>query len=65
MTASDIALIVDFAISLGGGVLATLFGFRIVGKRAHMDAWHAKWGKHMKWLGPIVILFAVVQLLIR
>lgn len=63
MTPNEVASFVDFAITMAGSIVATLFGFRIVGKGAHMDAWYAKWGKHLRWLGPIIALFAVVQLL--
>lgn len=62
MTPNDVASAVDFVISFAGGIVATLFGFRIIGKSKQMDAWYAKWGKHLRWIGPILILFAAYSL---
>ena len=62
MTPSKIAFVADFVISFAGGILAMLFGFRVIGKSKQMDAWYAKWGKHLLWIGPILILYAAYSL---
>ena len=61
--------IVEFGVTLFGGLWATLLGHRIVGKKlgedAKWDAWYKRFGRHLKWLGPAVMVFAVILLLIR
>ena len=61
MTPTAIADLVDVGLSVFGGVLVTLFGFRVIGKSEIMVAWHKKWGKHMRWLGPVWITLALIQ----
>ena len=67
MSAEMIGRFADAAISLLAGVVATLCGFRVLGKKPgedeKFDAWHSKWGKHLKWLGPAVIAFGIVRLI--
>ncbi|WP_018413506.1 hypothetical protein [Methyloversatilis thermotolerans] len=62
MSPSEIASVADFAISFAGGILAMLFGFRVIGKGKQIDVWHAKWGKHLRWIGPMLILYAAYSL---
>jgi hypothetical protein len=62
MDPHNIAAFVDFIVSMLGGVLATLFGFRIIGKAERMDAWYAKWGKHLRWIGPGYIFLTLIRL---
>jgi hypothetical protein len=57
MTPNEIANLSDLAISMAGGVLATLFGYRIIGKTKPLDAWRDKWGKHLRWIGPAPPIF--------
>lgn len=61
MTPNDIADLLDLVISILGGILATLFGFRVFGKAKSLDAFHAKWGKHLRWIGPVYILFTLIH----
>ncbi len=65
MSPQFIAIIIDLAIGVAGGVLATLYGFRVIGPKAGVsskfDATYSKWLRHLKWLGPICILFSVLQ----
>ena len=62
MTPNNIAALADFIISMAGGILATLFGFRIIGKGERMDAWYAKWGKHLRWIGPAYIILTLIRI---
>ena len=63
MNPDTIGALIDAAIPLGCGLYASLIGFRKVGhppgEDARYDAWHARWGKHMRRLGPAVMLFGV------
>ena len=67
MSAGMIAGLVDAALLLAGGLVATLCGFRVLGRKPgedeKFDAWYSKWGKHLKWLGPLVIAFGIVRLI--
>ncbi len=51
--------LIDVAIWLVVGGYSTLLGFRIVGKKpgeiAKYDAWWNKFGKHLRWAGPLAI----------
>jgi len=66
MTAQFIATIIDHSISVLGGIGGALIGFRVIGPKPgtnpKFDEFHKKWGKHLKWLGPLVIVFALVQI---
>ena len=59
--------LVDCAIPFFGGFYATLLGYRKVGKRpgedARYDAWHDRYGRLFRILGPFLVAFAVVRLL--
>ncbi len=61
MTPHEIADLVDMSTSLVGGILVTLLGFRVIGKAKSMDAFYAKWGKHLRWLGPAWIVLTLIQ----
>ena len=53
----------EAAIPVLGGLYAALMGFRVVGCKAgdpKYEAWHAKIGRHLKWLGPAVMGFGVL-----
>lgn len=64
MDLDTIGALLESAIPLLGGVYGSLIGFRKLGKRPgedeKLDAWHAKHGKVLRWLGPLVALFGVV-----
>ena len=61
MTVNDIASLSDLAISMAGGILATLFGFRVIGKSERLNAWHSKWGRHLRWIGPVYMLLTLIR----
>lgn len=58
--------LVDAAIPLLGGGYAALLGFRKIGKKpgvdATYDAWHARYGKLLRALGLLVMVYGVVLL---
>jgi len=58
-----VAALVEGCIPFFGGIVGTLYGYRILGKKPGqnpaLDAWHAKWGWMLKVLGPLVALFGV------
>jgi len=64
MTPHTFATIIELAIGAGGGLLASLVGFRVIGPKtgtnANYDALHVKWLKHLRWVGPLTVLFAGV-----
>ena len=66
MSAQLIAVIIDNLISIVGGIVAILIGFRVIGPKPEanpkFDTFYAKMGKHLKWLGPLIILFALTQI---
>jgi hypothetical protein len=59
-----VAALVEGCIPFIGGIVATLYGYRILGKTPgqdpRFDGWHAKWGRMLKVLGPLVALFGVL-----
>lgn len=63
MSSQLIANLLDNLISILGGTLATLYGFRILGAtegtNPRWDQWYNGYGKHLKWLGPLVIAFGI------
>jgi hypothetical protein len=60
-----IADILDLLISLAGGVLLTLFGYRIIGRSEQLDKFNLKWGKLMRWLGPLTIFLSILNFVIN
>jgi hypothetical protein len=68
MDAKTVAALVEMGIMVLGGLYATLMGFRKVNAKpgdAKYEAWHGRFGRHLKWLGPAVMGFGVVLFLIR
>lgn len=65
MSSEMIATLVDGAIPICVGIYCTLLGFRILGKKPgesqKYDQWYGRFGKHFKWLGPLIALFWVVK----
>ncbi len=68
MNAQLIATLVDQSLSIIGGVLATLIGFRFFGPKPSanekFDSMHGKWLKHFRWLGPLLIAVACLKLVL-
>jgi hypothetical protein len=63
----QIASLIDSSLSIVVGIVVTLIGFRLLGPKpginGKFEALHAKWLKHLKWLGPLMIVFASAQLI--
>ena len=63
-----VATIIDHSISVLAGILALLLGYRVLGPKPganpKYDTFYLKWTKHLKWLGPVIIAFALVQIAI-
>jgi hypothetical protein len=61
--------IIDHSISIVFGLVTLLVGLRVIGPKVGAnpgyDVLYAKWLKHSKWLGPLIILFAAIQILIK
>lgn len=57
---------IDILISLAGGVYVTLLAFRVIGPAPEADlktdAWHKKWGRSMKIIGPLLLIISLVRL---
>jgi hypothetical protein len=68
MTTQMLATIIDHCISILGGILAMLVGYRVLGPKPNAnpkyEVFYAKWAKHLKWLGPVIIGLALVQIAI-
>lgn len=66
MTPQLIAVIIDNLITILGGMVAILIGFRILGPAAatnpKFDAFYNSYGKHLKWLGTFLVLFALTNI---
>ncbi len=69
MNPKTVAALIELAIPLLGGLYATLLGFQVVGRSPSDDpkyrAWRQRWGRHLKWLGPLVMIFGVLQFVLR
>jgi hypothetical protein len=65
MTAPQIGELVDGLIPLFGGVVATLLGFRVIGKKPGVDpAYDEKHRRYIQWLkigGPLLVLFGIAM----
>jgi hypothetical protein len=61
MNPHQIANLIDLALSACGGILVTLFGFRVLGKQLTPNARYEKLRPHMRWLGPLCIVLALAQ----
>ena len=66
MTTYLTAIIIDNAFPIFSGVIALLVGYRLIGPKPRdnpkFDMFHSKWAKHLKWLGPIIIVFAFLKM---
>lgn len=61
MTPNEIADLVDLLLDLIGGILVTLYAFHVIGKSERLDAWRAKVGKPLRWIGPLYIVFGLAH----
>jgi hypothetical protein len=61
---SILAAVIDHAITVAGGLLASLVGYRLLGprpgKNPGYDAFHHRWGRHLRWIGPLVIVIGLL-----
>ena len=68
MSVQLIAVIIDNSITIVGGIVAMLIGFRIFGPKPTInpkfDAIYNSYGKPLKWLGPVLIVFAFINICI-
>lgn len=66
MSNHRIATLIDQSLSIVGSILATLYGFRVLGPKPgandKFDSMYAKWIKHLKWIGPLSIILLLSQL---
>ena len=65
MSAQFTAIAIDLGIGVGGSILAALYGFRVLGPKegvnAQFDSLHAKYMKHLKWIGPLSAVFNTIN----
>lgn len=65
MSAQFIAKLADLAIMITTGVIALLMGLRVIGPKPGInekyDVFHSKWGKHFRWLGPLIIVMSLLE----
>ena len=63
MDSQTVGILFDAAIPIVAGTYLTLLAHRKVGAKPgenpKIDAWHARFGKAMKVIGPLCIVFAV------
>ena len=66
MSAQMFGEVIPNGISILIGICVTLVGFRVFGKKPGVneeaDRWHAKTGKWLKLLGPVIVLGGLVSL---
>ena len=64
-----IARNIDALIPLLGGAYATYLAYRGIPasttKRVAWEQWYARWGRMLRWLGPLVMLFGLAQLIVK
>jgi hypothetical protein len=64
MDARLAAALVEASIMVLGGLYAALMGFRKVNCKAgdpKYEAWYGKWGRQLRWMGPVVMGFGVLN----
>jgi hypothetical protein len=63
-----IATVIDASISALAGLMALLYGFRYLGPKPganpRYEMHYRKWVRHLKWLGPLLVVFAGIQIVI-
>jgi hypothetical protein len=66
LSPQQVASLVDGLIPIAGGVMCSLYGFRVLGKApgadARFDAWYQRYGKLLRVLGPVVVVFGLWRL---
>ncbi len=63
MTFPSITEIINLSISVGSALVVTLCGFRAIGPKPgvapQFDAMHKHGLKHLRWIGPLILVFAI------
>lgn len=65
MSVQIAASLVDFLSVIAVGVWMALYGFQVVGKKPGDPKYernHAAFGKHFRWLGPLIVAFQLVRM---
>jgi len=68
MSSHTLATLVDSAIPFLGGLWLTLIAYRIVWNKpgdSKWEAWHKRFGRLGKWLGPALMVFSIILPLLR
>jgi hypothetical protein len=69
MTAQFIARLIDLSITCTSGIIVLLMGFRVIGPKPGInekyDAFHSKWGKHFRWMGPLIIVMSIFGFVVK
>jgi len=64
MTPEQVGILVDTAIPVAAGIFVTLLAHRVVGAKPgenpKMDAWHDRFGKWMKIVGPALVVISLI-----
>ena len=66
MNTNIIASLFDHLTVLAIATAATLYGFKVILNKSgneSYDKFYNSFGKHMKWMGPLVIAFQLLELL--
>lgn len=65
MSAQFVATQIHILLSIIGGLVATLIGFRVVNPKSwrneKLNSMSNKWTKHLRWLGPLWIAITLLQ----
>ena len=51
------------------GIIVLLMGLRVIGPKPGIsekyDAFHRKWGKHFRWMGPFIVVMSVFGFVVK
>jgi len=65
---ATVATVIDASISAVVGLIVLLYGFRYLGPKPganpRYEMHYRKWVRHFRWLGPLLVVFAGIQILI-
>ena len=63
MTQEIVVALVQASIPFLGGLYGTLLAYRVLGKRPgqdmRWDQWYQRFGRHFRYVGPLLMLFGV------
>lgn len=69
MTAQFIARLIDLSIASTTGIILLLIGLRVIGPKPGItekyDAFHGKWAKHFRWMGPLIIVMSLFSFVVK